>query len=194
VGVFSSQKMIEIILDDLSPIANRLIEHFRSQGYEVLAKQETTGWDVSISKGGIFKMAVGLQTALRIEIRPQLNGTLVTAGIKMLGRRAVPALVARMVYPPALVGQVWGLIRQASLDNEAITVVETELRRHVRLGLGRIDLDSTASATETDTPVLPARVQGSITTFCTSCGNQLDGSALCCANCGQPRPAVSGVG
>jgi hypothetical protein len=197
-GVFKSEQFIPIIVPQLGPVADHLVTHFRAQSFTVVAANDAGVWDISITKGGMFKAVAGLKTALKIELKAFDNGTSVKAGIGVFGRRAAPALVVGLIYWPALIGQVWGLVRQAGLDNEAIGVVEAELRRLTRLGHateieGVEGPPPTADRPRDKKPsrkiaaaaaVAPAQTTG----FCTGCGNRLENGVRFCSQCGQPAP------
>lgn len=197
-GTFNSEKIIEISIEDLSPVAQDLITHFKEQGYEITGVQvEGGGWDVAITKGGMFKAALGLKAALNIEIRQHPRATSVKAGVKIFGRRAAPAAALWLVYPPALLGQVWGLIRQASLDDEAIRVVEASLTRRSRLGgLGERTTphgaasprssEATQNASTATTPM-----ESTAEAFCIKCGQRMPAEARFCGGCGERRPDQS---
>jgi hypothetical protein len=189
-GVFRSERLVEVEVPELAPVAHHLLQHFREQGYQVVGKTKAGDWTVSITKGGMFKAAAGLKTALNVEISAQPGGTLVSAGFGVFGRRAVPALVTGLVWWPLLVGQAWGLIKQSGLDDEAINVVEAQLKHRKRIA----DLHTDAAGPPVPAEVgsrdpggAGARAVGS--RFCTGCGGTLSDEARFCATCGRPRLA-----
>lgn len=192
-GAFKSEKIIDISIEDLSPVAGDLIAHFKEQGYETTGLQvEEGGWDITITKGGMLKATFGLKAALNIEIRPHPKATSVKAGAKIFSRRAAPAVAVGLLYAPALLGQVWGLIRQASLDDEAIRVVEASLTRRSRLGSldGQTtppDASHRSSDAAQNTVTAVAPVASTAEAFCTKCGQRLPGEARFCSKCGERR-------
>jgi hypothetical protein len=195
-GMFKSEKFIPIIVPQLTPVADHLVSHFRAQSFMVVATNDAGVWDVSITKGGMFKAVAGLKTALKIELKAFENGTSIKAGVGVFGRRAAPALVVGLIYWPALIGQVWGLVRQAGLDNEAVGVVDAELRRLARLGHATVTEDLPAAMPSSDPPLgkksspkptTPTPQRGG---FCIGCGSQLNDGVRFCSQCGQPAPAV----
>lgn len=186
-SVFKSEKLIGITVPDIAPVAHELIQHFQERDYEVSgAETEQGGWEISITKGGVFKAAVGLKTALKIAIQPQPGGTLVRAGAGIFGRQAVPTAIMMLVAWPVLFGQVWGLISQSKLDDEAIRVVEVSLSRLSRLGDAQVTpalFGTPPPLAETAASVRPGTAEG----FCTNCGERLPAQAKFCAACGQRR-------
>jgi hypothetical protein len=193
VSVFKSEKLIWISVPDLTPVGHELVKHFQERGFEVTGEQnEQGGWDISITKGGVFKAVLGLKTALKVEIKSQPGATLIRAGTGIFGRQVVPTAITMLVAWPVLLSQVWGLIRQANLDDEAIRVVEVSLNRLSRLGSWPAEVTpAPPGALPPHNPPLvePAgpQMSGSVGSFCTNCGQLLSVDANFCAGCGQRR-------
>jgi hypothetical protein len=163
-GIFKSQKQIPIGYRSLHNVANDLMLHFRAKDFEVAGEETLSGgWEISIYKGGTLKALLGLKTALKINIEPANNGTLVKAGVGIFGQQVVPSIFTLLLKPLA-VTQVWGIIKQARLDNEAIQVVERSL-------------SARASA---------VRNAGDAQ-YCTSCGTEARPTAKFCDGCGSPQ-------
>jgi hypothetical protein len=173
VGAFSSAKTIPIVVADLGPVANDLVLHFQRQGYETTSVSTLTGgWDVSITKGGMFKSVIGTKTALKIEITADRNQTDVRANVGIFGLQAIPSAISLLLFWPLLATQIFGLVRQYHLDEEAIACVEESLRTR---------------ATQTATaPFNPAQQQR----FCVECGAVNGPDAMFCAKCGVRLPAA----
>ena len=172
-GAFSSAKTIPIVVADLGPVASDLVLHFQRQGYETTSLPTLTGgWDVSITKGGIFKSVIGAKTALKIEITTDGNQTSVRASVGVFGLQAIPSAISLLLFWPLLATQIFGLVRQSHLDDEAIACVEDSLKT-------RAAQSSTASA-------LPSRQQR----FCVECGTVNEPDATFCAKCGVKLPSA----
>src|SRR3989442_725827 len=93
-GVFRSAKFFPISVPDLGAVAEDVTRHFAAQGYEVAKEHTIAGaWDISISKGGIFKSVLGMKTALKVEIERSGAGTQARAGIGIFGMQAIPAVI-----------------------------------------------------------------------------------------------------
>ncbi|MCX5258827.1 zinc ribbon domain-containing protein [Streptomyces canus] len=162
-SAFSSEKLIPVTVPDLMAVADDITAHFKERGYDtVRVAGPGGGHEIGITKGGVFKKALGLRTALKIEILPQPTGTLVRAGVGIFGKQAVPFAIAMLVTWPVLLTQVWGIINQAGLDDEAIKVAELTLNRLHRL----------------------AGSPSSNGAYCHQCGHPRSGEALFCSNCG----------
>jgi hypothetical protein len=177
-SLFKSERLIPVTAPDLAPVAAELAEHFRQRRYEVNCVQVgPAAWQVDITRGGMFKAAVGLRSALKIEIEGQAYGTMVRAGTGIFGQQAVPTMISMLVAWPVLLTQAWGLVQAAGLDDEAIKVVELSLTRGERAGVtpdGQPAASAGAAA-----PADPA--------FCTGCGSHIDATARFCPGCGQAR-------
>ncbi|MFJ7345621.1 hypothetical protein ACIQU3_35705 [Streptomyces sp. NPDC101110] len=175
-SAFSSEKLITVVVPDLAPVADDVVAHFRERDYDTACVAVPGGGqEVSITKGGVFKKALGLRTALKIEILPQPTGTLVRAGVGIFGKQAVPFAIAMLVTWPVLLTQIWGLINQAGLDDEAIKVTELSLNRLSRLAGGP---DITGG---------PAKSSDRAPGFCHRCGQARAVDADFCTRCGAPR-------
>lgn len=174
-GVFKSEKHIPIRPSSLRPAAEALMSHFRQLGYEVTGEETITGgWDISIHKGGLFKAVLGMKTALKVNIEPAEKETVVKAGIGIFGQQVIPTLIMMYVFWPVLLTQLWGLVRQSKLDDEAISVIENSL--------------------SANTPVEPQAEHPPAKTgfagprrFCTQCGTEFLTAVKFCPQCGTPQ-------
>lgn len=163
-SVFESTRTVPVAVADLTPVAEQMMEHFRAQGYEVTGEPSVLhGWHVSLHKGGLFQAAVGTKTALNITIEPNGGETKCHAGVGVFGEQAVPTVISMLVFWPVLVTQVWGLVKQSKLDDEALDVIETLLRENAE--------HSKDGA------------------FCTQCGARMAAHAKFCPECGAKQPA-----
>jgi hypothetical protein len=203
VNAFNTEKFIPISVADLEPVAQELAGHFKQRNYQVECSPLPDGeWQVGITRGGAFKTALGLKSALKVQIEPRSTGTMVKAGAGIFGKQAVPTAIMLFVAWPVLLTQVWGLIREAGLDDEAVRVVETILTRVQRSGSfsdagstsgpgaaqpvddgSSFDL-GTADAASAPSGASEATSPGG---FCTSCGTPMDDSARFCSACGHAR-------
>jgi len=167
-SLFQSSRFIPLRVADFSPAAADVINHFRALGYEVAGTPLLSGaWHISLSKGGMFKAVLGMKTALNIDIQPSSTGTLVTAGVGIFGQQAIPTAITMLLFWPVLIPQIWGLIQQAHLDDEAVALVEQ------RLAAYGAPAGAAAGA-------LPAET----TRFCVACGAANPADARFCPHCG----------
>jgi zinc-ribbon domain len=172
VGLFSSDKIVPIKVPDLGPVGNDVIQHFRQAGFETAGTRTLAGgWDISLTKGGLFKSVIGSKTALKIEIEPGTCSTEIKAGIGIFGLQAIPTAISAFLFWPIIVTQIAGMVQQANLDTEAITVAEDSLRTH---------------AVSAPTPATPSTQQ-----FCVNCGAGNPVKASFCSACGTRLPQAA---
>lgn len=181
--VFNSTRLIPVMVDDLAPIAHDVMTHFRLQRYEVTGQPVASGgWHISIVKGTLFSALLGMKTALNIELTPAGTATHAKAGVGIFGRQVMPALIARFVAWPVWFTQIWGLVQQAKLDDEALDAVERSL-------YGRTMTVTPVSAEATARSKAGSTASGAGTTppasaFCTECGTSVPRTAKFCSECG----------
>jgi hypothetical protein len=192
VSAFKSEKLIPISVTDLGPVAQELAEHFKQRSYQVECTQSPDGaCEVGITRRNMFKAVVGLNSAMKVRLEACPQGTMVHARVGIFGKQAVPTAISMFVAWPVLFTQIWGMIREAELDNEAVRVVEVSLRRAQRLGGssggGAQSAPGASPAASGASVVAGSGVPSPAETFCTGCGTRLDTSAAFCAACGHPR-------
>ena len=130
-GTFSSSRTVPYRVEDLSSVAQDVMDHFEQQGFEVTETHIPAGGvQVSIRKGGTFKAIIGLKTALNIKIEPQANGTRVQAGVGIFGQQAIPTAITFLVFWPVVIAQAWNMAQESKLDEEALEVAEESLKAH----------------------------------------------------------------
>ena len=148
-------------------IANRIEEEFRKDGYEVATDALSSGgYDISLTKGGLFKAVLGLRTALKVTLIPAGNTIQFEAGAGIFGQQVVPTVVAYYLFTPVVITQIGGLVEQAKLDDKALEIAEQVVAAN---GGG-----STYTQTNNDGG-----------RFCTACGTQNVYSAKFCCGCGK---------
>jgi len=192
-SAFKSERLIPISVTDLGSVARELTEHFKQRNYQVECMQSPDGaWEVGITRGNVFKAVLGLKSAMKVKLEACPQGTMVHARVGIFGKQAVPTAISMFVAWPVLLTQIWGMIREAELDNEAVKVVEVSLRRAQRLGgsagEGTQSVPGAPSSAASRAPVVAGSgAPSSAETFCTGCGTRLDTSSAFCAACGHPR-------
>ncbi len=166
---FKTQKRFWTVVEDLSPVADAVQSHFSAKGFQVASVRTATGaWDIDVTKSGTFRTVSGLNTSLKIRIESLDDSVMARAGIGILGAQVLPTAIALLVFWPVVVTQVWGVVRAAKLDDEALMVIETALSTG----------SSGAVPGAYGTPAAPTA------TFCPSCGAARAGTAKFCVSCG----------
>ncbi len=123
-AVFKSSKEINGDLLLIPCIAEQITKEFKAEGYEVDCKKIENHYDISLTNGGLVKSAVGLKTALKINIYPNNGHIHIDAGIGVFGQQALPTAVAALVAWPVAATQIWGLVKQSKLDDKAVAIAE----------------------------------------------------------------------
>ena len=86
------------------------------------------------------------------------------AGVGIFGQQAIPTIISMLFAWPVLITQIWGLVQQSKLDDQALEIAETVIH-------------------ESDSR--PDSVQSKIgQKFCVGCGHPLPDGAIFCPKCG----------
>src|SRR5205085_8186212 len=125
---------------DIEQLANNLENVYRSQGYQVQRIGNKDQVMVQLKKGSDFEALIGLQAALSVIIQRSGGGVLAMIGQqKWMDKAAVGAvgIIAAPVLWPLMITAGAGAIRQASLGNQVLNVVDGLVRQQypgVRVG------------------------------------------------------------
>jgi hypothetical protein len=150
-------------------VGEDVLRHFRLQEYEVEGQRTMLGgWSISLRKGNTFQSILGMRSALKVEIYTSEANTVAKAGVGIFGQQAIPTAISMLLFWPVLVPQIWGLIKQSRLDDEALAVIAESLQRHAQV----VAAPSTAVVAE----ARPA--------FCPECGKPFAGAPKFCPECG----------
>lgn len=164
-AAFNTHKLINADSSLIPSMANKITSHFKTEGYDVDVKVSDLGtYDISLTKGGMFKAVLGLKTALKVTLKPESNVVSFDAGIGIFGQQLIPTVVMLFVAWPVVLTQVWGLVQQSNLDDTALMLAES------------VVLSS---------PVFNAPTQpSSAHLLCQHCGGKHDAGMKFCPNCG----------
>ena len=166
-ATFNTKKILYGSPSLIPTIANCIQEQFQNDGYEVaMDALSSGGYDISITKGGFFKAILGMKTALKITLLPQGGNINFDAGVGIFGKQIIPTLIMWYVAWPVLLTQIWGMVKQSKLDDEALRIAEDVVNRSNNNGI------STTNSLGNK--------------FCTNCGTKNTESAKFCCGCGKP--------
>ena len=166
-ATFNTKKILYGSISLIPTIANRIQEEFQNEGYEVaMDVLSSGGYDISITKGGVFKAILGMKSALKVTLLPQGNNIHFEAGVGIFGKQIVPLAVMYFIGWPLLLTQIWGLVEQAKLDDKALDIAKDVVYMNNNNG------------------AVPTNSNGN--KFCTSCGTKNTESAKFCCGCGKP--------
>lgn len=165
-GTFNTHKIINADPSLIPAMADKITGHFRSQGYDVDVQVSELGtYDISLTKGGMFKAVLGLKTALKVILKPESDRVSFDAGIGIFGQQLIPTLIMYFVAWPVLLTQIWGMVQQANLDDTALMLAESVV-------------PATSSASKVVEPT-------SISSFCPNCGGKCEAGMRFCSYCGE---------
>ncbi|MBQ8256400.1 MAG: zinc ribbon domain-containing protein [Bacteroidaceae bacterium] len=164
-ATFSTKKVLYGSTSLIPTIANRIQEEFRNEGYEVAIDELSSGgYDISITKGGIFKAIMGMKTALKVTLLPQGNNIYFEAGVGIWGQQAIPTIISMLFFWPVLITQIWGMVEQSKLDDKALEIA----RDVVYMNAAGVNPEATNESK-----------------FCTNCGTKNGQNAKFCCGCGK---------
>lgn len=163
-GVFHTQKVLYGNASLIPVIAEQIKQEFESQEYEVHKDSLLSGGaDISITKGGTFKAVLGMRTALKITLIPQDEGISFDASVGIYGQQAIPTIISMFFFWPVLITQIWGLVKQSKLDDQALEIAERIIHSH------KTNAESSANAA---------------VKYCIHCGKAVPENAAFCQYCG----------
>lgn len=165
-GTFKSTKTFFASPALMPAIAQDIVTTFSDEGYQVQSDNLLSGgYDISITKGGIFKAILGMKTALKVEILPAGSYIKINAGVGIFGQQAIPTVISMLFFWPVLLTQISGLISQAKMDDKVMEIAHDTIARE-------------AYQHGTSTTSKP---KGK---FCTRCGKENEADAAFCCGCG----------
>ena len=165
-ATFNTKKTLYGSTSLIPTIANRIQEEFQNEGYEVsMDALSSGGYDISITKGGIFKAVLGMKTALKVTLLPQGNNINFEAGVGIWGQQAIPTVISMLFFWPVLITQIWGLVEQSKLDDKALEIAQEVINQSNHSIFSHADVNAYK--------------------FCTSCGTQNAETAKFCCGCGK---------
>ena len=165
-ATFSTKKTLYGSTSLIPTIAHRIQEEFQNEGYEVsMDALSSGGYDISITKGGVFKAVLGMKTALKVTLLPQDNNIHFEAGVGIWGQQAIPTVISVLFFWPVLITQIWGMVEQSKLDDKALEIAQDviSMNNHVA-------------------PSPSGNSFGGH--FCTNCGASVSEQAKFCPECG----------
>lgn len=126
-GTFTTRKRLYGSATNIPAIAQEIRNAFAAEGYEVKI-ENPSGEEIYITKGGLFKAAVGLRTALKVTMKPSRDGNIdFEAGVSIVKQQLVPTIISMCIFNPVIVAQIWGMIQQSKLDEKAVEIAERVL-------------------------------------------------------------------
>ena len=167
-GTFKSTKTFFAPPSLIPVIARDIAADFTNDGYLVQSQDLISGgYDISITKGGLFKAVLGMKTALKVNIQPNADTIRIDAGVGIFGQQVVPTVISMLVFWPVLITQISGLMAQVKMDNRVMDIAAQTIAREA-YKTNRTTTATSAGACK----------------FCTNCGKRLEADAAFCSGCG----------
>ncbi len=161
---FNTQKLLPATAAQIPAMAKAIRNEFAPEGFEIqIDTLMSGGRDISLTKGSLFKAVLGMRSALKITLTPQMDGVLFDARVGIFGQQVIPTVISMFFFWPVLITQIWGLVNQSQLDDRALAAAERGMQ-------------NTASS-------MKATSGGTL--FCTHCGARMDEGARFCSRCGE---------
>jgi len=164
---FSSTRIFNVSPNLIQPIAEDVATQLSNEGYEVQV-EPSLGNDahISISKGGMFKKVLGLQTALNIMLSDQGDSVKAEATVGIFKQQAIPTFIMLFITWPVIVTQIIGLVKQSQLDDHVMELIDSAIAQFgTKANLKKVAKDGAYC------PNCGARVTGG--KFCSECGEKL---------------------
>lgn len=159
-AVFKTKRTIPVKNVNVQNVADAVVRIYKDKGFEVKTEPTARGCLVSLTKGGMFKMVLGMKMALNLKLKALPDALEAEASVGVFGMQVLPALIAYYITWPVMLTQIWGLVKQSKLDDEVIAVVEEAVKQQREAG---------------------SQKNG----FCTKCGAVLADGATFCSACGE---------
>lgn len=129
-GTFTTKKILYGSPTQISVLAEQIRQSFMADGYDVRMEKSASDQAIYITKGGFIKAALGLRSALKVTMKPTQDGNIeMQAGASIFKQQLVPSIITMCFFSPVVIAQIWGMIKQAKLDEKAIDVAEKALYR-----------------------------------------------------------------
>ena len=137
-GPFISMKVIYGSPSRIPYIAEEIRKSFTADKYEVRIVSLSSGNEIYITKGGMFKADIGLRSAMKVKMIPSRDGYIdFEASISIVKQQLMPTFITECMLSPVVIAQIWSIIRQSRLDEKALEVVENIVYRNNK-NIGRI--------------------------------------------------------
>ena len=98
-GAYSKRRFLKANVSQIPLIADAIKRDFEVDGFEVNVQDLIGGGrDISVTKGDSFKAILGMRSALKISLRPQVDGVLFDANVGIFGEQAIPTVISMFFF------------------------------------------------------------------------------------------------
>ncbi len=183
---------------DIERIARDLESLYLSQDYQVQHFGNKDHMVVQLKMGSDFEAIIGMQAALTVTLQRFPRGVVATVGQQQwIDKAAAGAIGMLLLWPLAVTAGV-GAIRQASLESQLFSMLDTVvLRQRADVNIGPVPPDIESQARQQAPPSSyesPAPREepqhgsrsGAASPKCFTCGEFYDAEDVYCSRCGKP--------
>ena len=168
-AIFSTEKVLNGNPSLIPTIADRIINEFQMQGFTAKSDSYAGGvYDISLTKGNVFKAVLGMKSALKVTLTPNGNSIHFKAGVGIFGQQAIPTAITMFAFWPVLIPQIWGMVQQSKLDDRAVSIAEQVIDENS----GTVYAYSSSDQNVVFCQVCGKRIVGDVN-FCPKCGTKL---------------------
>jgi len=131
-GAYETTRTFTTGATHLKEIADDVARYFQAKEFEVEKRESAAGWQISLVKDK-WLIVCGMSSALSVELEAAGEGIIAKAKVGIVGQQAIPTLagiLTGVLAPAVIVAQIWGAVRSARLDDEALLVVERSVMSH----------------------------------------------------------------
>lgn len=172
-----SSRIFTTQVQDIESILAYCESYFTAKGYQVSTEVLANGGFVSLTTSGIFKSVSGMNTGLNITLTQMKGAISVTMKIGLFGKQLVPTAITMLVFWPMLIPQIYGLVQQNKLDEEAYSVINAAILECENSTLRNIDEDTAYC------PFCGVKMPATAN-FCVACGKKIADETVNCTKCG----------
>lgn len=166
-AAFSSTRYFSVSPNLIQPIADDVARQLRADGYEVkICNLLADSLQISLSKGGMFKKVLGLQTALNLVLSNEGDSIKAVASVGIFGQQVIPAMIMLFITWPVILTQIVGLVKQSQLDDHVMDLIQSSITQLAAKANLKNIAESGAFC-----PNCGARISGG--RFCSECGAKL---------------------
>ncbi|MBQ0141722.1 MAG: zinc-ribbon domain-containing protein [Prevotellaceae bacterium] len=167
-AIFSKHEIIAGNSKLIPEIAKEIRDSFLADGFDVTSDELVSGgYDISITKGNLFKAVLGMRTALKVTLTPHTSGMMFEANVGIYGQQAIPTIISMFFFWPVIISQIWGLVEQSKLDDKALAICKDTIIQNA---------NSKSIIEKVDSQPMYR--------FCTDCGKKILMTAKYCPECG----------
>ena len=175
-----SSRIFQTQIQDMDGIMEYCKEYFERKGYNVTTEKSVVGGFISLTNGGIFKSISGMQTGLNITLTNMPGSIVAAMKIGIFGKQLIPTAISMLVFWPVLIPQIFGLVQQNKLDEEAYSVIEAAIRAQENFAE---NIPEDKAFCVYCGASMPADAE-----FCSACGKRVEEETPNCPNCGEELP------